>query len=577
MAEKTPLGDKSNLVFANMLDELKSQNQAAEAMKNSAEFSKNLQQTLNDKSNDLTLSQTDAINSLIESLQGNKFDDLESRKEANDTAKETLKLLGEIAENTEDLGTDTKLEGAGLKTAAALGGILVAMTGFVQGVILGIADSIRLLGKGLRIGIVKTLGISFKIIDKILFGRLTRLVDATTDFLKGIRGAFAFGNNGLKTYKAGLIKDIANLFERITRNIRLATDAIAKTGSSYLKIIKTNVLALFTKIASPFKAIGGLIGKSINYMTESLKGAKEAFRSIGKTLGLVADGGKEAGKFGKTIGATLKTLGGFFKSVFTVFQGIGKTLGKLFLPLTIILSAFDFVKGALDGFKSSEGGMLSKLSAAFSGGLEGLLTGLIGMPLDLLKSGVGWIAGKLGFENFQKVLAGFSFSKLIGGLFDKINSGVSLAFDFIGNLFTQIIPDLLTNIKNKLVNMARTMANFVKAMAAGTAAAVKALLPGGKKPGEEFSRAFKATLDSGKAQTTQTEIGENIEIPNVNTGGELESNSRALNESTRQSGINVAGIVTAVTSSQTSNRGGDTIIVNSESSYDPVAIAGTNR
>ena len=570
MAEKTPLGDKSNLVFANMLDELKSQNQAAEAMKNSAEFSKNLQQTLNDKSNDLTLSQTDAINSLIESLQGNKFDDLESRKEANDTAKQTLKLLGEIAENTEDLGTDGKLEGAGLKTTAVVGGILVAMAGFVQGVILGITDAIRVLGKGLRIGIVKTLGLSFKIIDKILFGRLTRLVDATTDFLKGIRGAFTFGNKGLKTYKAGLIKDTANFFGRITRNIRLSTDAIAKTGSSYLKIIKTNVLALFTKIAAPFKAIGGLIGRGINFMTDSLKGAKEAFRSIGKTLGLVADGGKEAGKFGKGIGATLKTLGGFFKSVFTVFKGIGRTLGKLFLPLTIILGVIDTVKGSIDGFTKQEGGFISKFVGGVIGGVSGLLKGLIGIPLDLLKSGVGFIASKLGFENFAENLKGFSFAALIGKIFDGINNVWQGILGFFGDLFS----DPMGTIKGAFSSLGNIMGNLIKAI-------LRAVLP---DPDGDYGLfdprglAVKAIPDSVYEYAgLNPETGDRIEVAKLNTGGELESDSRALNESSRQSGTDVAGIVTAVTSSQTSNRGGDTIIVNSESSYDPVATAGTNR
>ena len=33
------------------------------------------------------------------------------------------------------------------------------------------------------------------------------------------------------------------------------------------------------------------------------------------------------------------------------------------------------------------------------------------MPLDLLKDGISWIAGKLGFEGFAEILDGFSSSK----------------------------------------------------------------------------------------------------------------------------------------------------------------------
>ena len=63
------------------------------------------------------------------------------------------------------------------------------------------------------------------------------------------------------------------------------------------------------------------------------------------------------------------------------------------------MSAFDFITGFIDGFKESDGNnIVSKFIDGVGGGLSKLIGNLIGIPLDLLKSGVSWIMGKLGFQ-----------------------------------------------------------------------------------------------------------------------------------------------------------------------------------
>jgi hypothetical protein len=119
-----------------------------------------------------------------------------------------------------------------------------------------------------------------------------------------------------------------------------------------------------------------------------------------------------------------------FAKIAPFFKTIGTTLGKFFLPITVIMSVFDAVTGFMDGY--DQGGIL--------GGIEGAITkvfnGLVSAPLDLLKSAVSWILGKLGFENAEKTLDSFSFKDFFTSIFQGIFDGIEMAVDFIKELFT---------------------------------------------------------------------------------------------------------------------------------------------
>ena len=115
---------------------------------------------------------------------------------------------------------------------------------------------------------------------------------------------------------------------------------------------------------------------------------------------------------------------------------IGRVLGKIFLPITLIIGAFDFITGFMDGYK--EGGILGGLK----GGLTKLFQGLIGMPLDLLKSAVSWILGKFGFKNAEKTLDAFSFKKLIADIIGSMFSMISKAVDWVKLLFKDPVAAL---------------------------------------------------------------------------------------------------------------------------------------
>ena len=133
-------------------------------------------------------------------------------------------------------------------------------------------------------------------------------------------------------------------------------------------------------------------------------------------------------------------------------RGFGATLGKLFLPVTIVISAFDLITGFVDGFKESEGdSIVTKFIDGVGGGLSKMIGNLIGIPLDLLKSGVSWIMGALGFEKAEKVLDSFSFADLIMDIVKAPFNMVSKAIDYIVGVFTgenNPIEDLLSGVAN---------------------------------------------------------------------------------------------------------------------------------
>ena len=136
----------------------------------------------------------------------------------------------------------------------------------------------------------------------------------------------------------------------------------------------------------------------------------------------------------------------------TFARNFGATLGKLFLPITIVISAFDLITGFIDGWKESDGdSIVSKFIDGVGGGLGKLVGNLIGIPLDLLKDGVAWIIGKLGFKDAEATLKSFSFADLIMDIVKAPFNLVSDAVDYIMGVFTgenNPIEDLLSGVSN---------------------------------------------------------------------------------------------------------------------------------
>jgi hypothetical protein len=201
-----------------------------------------------------------------------------------------------------------------------------------------------------------------------------------------------------------------------------------------------NLTGLSTKIGNVFKAIGDVWSKKTT--TQFLKG--DTYKTLGKLtapIRAIADFFGRILKFlkpvidtvkgvGSKIGKITKPIMGLFNSL-SGLGGIGKTIGpfvkmaekfaplakgilsKVLLPLFAI---FDFVSGFIEGF-SSKGeddsrGMLEKIFDGMVQGAVEVIRGIFIIPLDLLKSGLSWLLGKLGFSEAEKLLDSFSFNEM---------------------------------------------------------------------------------------------------------------------------------------------------------------------
>ena len=118
-------------------------------------------------------------------------------------------------------------------------------------------------------------------------------------------------------------------------------------------------------------------------------------------------------------------------------------LGKLFLPLTIIIAVYDSIMGALDGYKESdEETWIGKIIDGLAGGITGLINSLIGIPLDFLLDALGWILGKMGFTGAEEALSNFSFAEEIGKIIDELFGYLKSAVKWVGTLFSDPVEAL---------------------------------------------------------------------------------------------------------------------------------------
>ena len=212
---------------------------------------------------------------------------------------------------------------------------------------------------------------------------------------------------------------------------------------------------VFAGIKNFFKSFG-VVKKITPFIDDIVKGAKTVLKPIGNFFTKIGN------FFSKMIGY-VKTIVGASKSATGILKfasGFGRILGKLFLPVTIVMSAFDFITGFIDGWKESDGdSIVSKFIDGVGGGLSKLIGNLVGMPLDLLKDGVSWIMGMLGFDKAAEALDSFSFKDLIMDIVKMPFDLLSDAVDYITGIFSGG-----TDLMGDMGNIMDTAKNFIKSV-----------------------------------------------------------------------------------------------------------------
>jgi len=262
--------------------------------------------------------------------------------------------------------------------------------------------------------------------------------------------------------------------------------AIFKTFDTLFEPVKNLIRNVGKTFAGPDTAIGRFF-QFIDDTFKSIKGFFSTRLESLKTSKLVTGGGQLFDDFVKGAKALFAPIGDLFeaigKSVKSVAamaddagiigrilkfaKGFGTVLGKLFLPITIVMGAFDLITGFIDGFKESEGdSIVTKFIDGVGGGLAKLIGNLIGIPLDLLKSGVSWIMGAMGFDKAEEFLDSFSFTDLIMDLVKAPFNMISKAIDYIVGLFTGE-NDLFADVGSMFGSIADGATSLLKSILRG--------------------------------------------------------------------------------------------------------------
>lgn len=439
--------DKESIIPSDLIETLKLQKENNE----NAERAIKLDKVIADKQLDLTKNQIKQLVMLRDTLSADSLSTLEEKREAAETAKETLSLLKDIADNTEESKLDVKAKGGTRSIILGLGQGLIV--GFTTGLLQGIVASFKNLMKFPTFAkIFAPITRKFKEFTKPVislfryFGNVFRAIGdiykkaGTTQFLKGdTRKIF-----NQKTIKG--LQSIFAFFKGIGTFVKGIGTKIKGVGS----ILKSGAIKLFSPIMMWFK---------------DLKNVFMSFKSF------FSSGAGSPSIFAKIL-TPIKNVLGMAKHLGFLFKGLGFLFGKLIIPIVMI---FDFVKGFIDEFNTSEyDNMFMKILDAALAGIGNIAGGFIGGIADLLKDGLSFVAEKLGFEGLSEWLDSFSIREMI-------ETGMSDLLDLFDSIFTDLVPALIAGVK-------------------------AAVMPGGKG----FSAAFAEKM-TGKESNELSELNSKIQ------------------------------------------------------------------
>jgi hypothetical protein len=305
--------------------------------------------------------------------------------------------------------------GIGLGIIAAISGTLIGLAqGFLEG-FKNTMNAVKLMFVGLKDWFVGT-----KFFDTLKMN--------VASFFTSISMQWDLAKAWFAESKVG--KALTEALDGWKAEFKMWTEGFKKIGS-YLKIDDAIAgwkaeIELWRPTIDRIKSAFTFIKDGILGFGTSADEAKSIITTVFETIGNYFTKIKTffSGMF-ETIGGWLKTLSGMDG----VFASIGKTIGKLFYPINLIMSLIDVVSGAMEGYE--EEGVLG----AIKGGISGLLGGIIAAPLDLLKDLISWLAEKVGLDSFSEMLDSFSFvdlfKKVINGIFDGILETLASIAEFI--------------------------------------------------------------------------------------------------------------------------------------------------
>ena len=158
------------------------------------------------------------------------------------------------------------------------------------------------------------------------------------------------------------------------------------------------------------------IGKVISQIAGGIAKAFEPFVEAFKVVRDLFSG--PTGKVFETIKGVFTTIGEHFSKFAKVFKSVATIAEKIFLPVTIVMTIWDTVKGAIEGFEKDG------IVGGIAGAIKGFFNSLIFGPIDMIKDATAWVLGIFGFDEAKKTLESFSLEKMFSSFVDMIFSPV---------------------------------------------------------------------------------------------------------------------------------------------------------
>jgi len=319
---------------------------------------------------------------LLDFFQGNSLKDLEAKREQDEFNKDLLDALEGLGgkDNTPAPAAPAGTPGMGL---GAIGGALALALGGIAGILTGQFKAIQTFAK--------------------LF-----TPDSLLKNLKGMR-----------------------------LGIAMQMDLFRQAVSERLASVRTTMAAGLNRIKTFFTiSEESNIGKALARFKTALNTLIEPFRAA---IATITDLFKGTGAPSR-LTSIFSNIGAYLRSFGSMVARVAGIVGKLFAPIAIVITLFDTVKGAIDGFV--EDGLIGGLKGAVTGFFNSLIFG----PLDMIKSAVAWVLGKFGFDKAEEALNTFSFADS----FTKIVENLFYPFQWVQDKATEIVTGLTEWFSSKL-------------------------------------------------------------------------------------------------------------------------------
>lgn len=313
-----------------------------------------------------------------------------------------------------------------LSDLLGIGAMVAAVTGAIAGTIAGIIQDI------------KNLAVAFK--NTKAFKNIARI-------FQNIKNAFTAGTNGVRGLSRaadGAFRPL-NRIEKFINGLGKTFTRVAEATKNLRQSASKSMTDAVARIKTALTNIKNAVMKPINYLINGVKSVKDILGGAFKGDGL------------SKMFQPMKDFFARFKNIFGKFFQVFKNIGsKIFFPITVIMGIFDGITGAIDGWNRQGdrgGSMGDKIIGALTGALGGIVSGIVGGLLDMAKSLISWIAGKLGFSEAEKFLDSFSFAEGITQIFNGIADWLINIKDrmvgWFGDMYDEIITPLMNIFKGE--------------------------------------------------------------------------------------------------------------------------------